>query len=144
PFQLSGISEAIIGGGGIGQGGYSVVMPPLTGVVGNDLTTVNRDAIPDTALLGEWGVTHVVAAYPLNVPMLEQVDVIDGVDVYANRDPALTTDFPDTPEWVEGWANLPDHQMVEMLNQSTSIAALVSGVTFIGLIMSLIVLKVRE
>ena len=93
PFQLSGVVEAVEQGGGIQDRGYSVVIPPLDS---DDLALANRDAIPNTSILGRWGVTHVVAAYPLDAPNLEQVDVVDGVYVYANRDPALTTDFTTT------------------------------------------------
>lgn len=129
PFQFSGIVEAIKQGGGIEFSDYSVVMPPLVGMVGDDLTTANRDAVPNTAVLGAWGVTHVVSAFPLDVPMLEQVDVVDGVYVYANRDPALTTDFG-VPAWVAGWAELPNPQTVDSLNRATSAASLVALLAF--------------
>lgn len=129
PFQFSGIVEAIKQGGGIEFSGYSVVMPPLVGVAGDDLTTANRDAVPNTAVLGAWGVTHVVSAFPLDVPLLEQVDVVDGVYIYANRDPALTTDFG-VPAWVAGWAELPNPQTVDSLNRATSAASLVALLAF--------------
>ncbi|MFN8564467.1 MAG: hypothetical protein U0703_23255 [Anaerolineae bacterium] len=65
PFQLSGVVAAVEQGGGIADPGYSVVVPPLNS---DDLALANRDAVPDAAALGRWGVTHVVAAYPLDAP----------------------------------------------------------------------------
>ncbi len=146
PFQLSGIVTAVEQGGGITASGYSVVLPPLIGAQGDDLATANRTAIPDTAVLGQWGVTHVVSAYPLDVPALELVDQVGGVLIYANRDPALTTDFSQFPAWASGWQDLPDAATVAALNQQTLIAALVSGVTLLLAVASLAValMKVRH
>jgi hypothetical protein len=56
------------------------------------------------------------------------------VYIYANRDPALTTDFPTTPAWATDWSGLPDPAMVDRLNQLTLIAALVSGIAFPGVL----------
>ncbi len=131
PFQLSGIAAAVEQGGGVVAPDYSVVLPPLIGVQGDDLATANRAAIPDTAILGEWGVTQVVSAYPLDVPALELVDQVGGISIYANRDPALTTDFGGFPAWASGWQDLPTAATVAALNQLTLIAALVSGVTLL-------------
>lgn len=141
PFQLSGIAAAVEQGGGIEGTGYSVVLPPLDGI---DPATANRDAEPNTEVLGRWGVTHVVAAFPLNMPTLEQVDVVDGVYIYSNRDPALTTDFPTTPAWAAGWDGLPDRQMVEALNQLTATAALISGVAMAGVVGALALLRMMK
>ncbi len=131
PFQLSGVVAAVEQGGGIVSPGYSVVVPPLNS---DNPALANRAAVPDAAALGGWGVTHVVAAYPLDAPNLEQVDVIDGVYVYANRDPSLTTDFPTTPAWAEGASDLPDAPTVADLNQLTLTAAAISGVVFVGVL----------
>lgn len=141
PFQVSGVVAAIRQGGGVADGGYSVVEPPLPAA---DLTTANRDAVPDTAVLGAWGVTHVVSAYPLAVPLLEPVAVIDGVYVYANRDPALTTDLGALPAWPDGWPGLPDRATVAALNRLTATAAIVSGAAFVALLALLGVMKVRH
>ena len=51
--------------------------------------------------------------------MLEQVDVIDGVYVYANRDPALTTDFDRIPAWAMGGMACPIARPSTQLNQLT-------------------------
>ncbi len=138
PFQLKGVVEAVEQGGGIKNTGYSVVMPPLDSA---DLAQANREAVPDTAALGRWGVTHVVSAYPLDVPTLEQVDVIGGVYVYANHDPTLTTDFGN-PAWPKDAPDLPDPATVQRLNQLTEIAALISGAAL--LVVLALLLKVRR
>ena len=144
PFQLSGIAAAVEQGGGISASGYSVVLPPLIGVQGDDLATANQAAVPDPAVLGQWGVTHVVSAYPLSVPALELVDRVDGVYVYANRDPALTTDFSEFPAWASGWQDLPDAATIATLNQLTVIAALVSSVTLLlVVVVTIVLMKVR-
>jgi hypothetical protein len=147
PFQLSGIVAAIEQGGGIQSSGYSVVMPPLQGI---DPAEANLGAVPDTTVLGRWGVTHVVAAYMLGVQNLQLVDEIPpsqagerSVYIYEKLDPALTTDFNGIPAWVDGWDDLPDGQMVTNLNQFTELAALISGVAWIVLIGFIILLKVR-
>ena len=147
PFQLSGIAAAVEQGGGIVASGYSVTLPSLIGMQGDDPATANRTAIPDTAVLGRWGVTHVVAAYPLNAAALELVDQVGGVYVYANRDPALTTAFDALPAWASGWQDLPAAATVAALNQLTLIAALVSGVTLLLLAVALLgvaLMKVRH
>ncbi len=141
PFQLNGIVAAVEQGGGIKDTSYSVVLPPLQGT---DLAKANQLAVPDTAVLAEWGVTHVVSAYPLTVPNLTQVDQADGVYIYANHDPALTTSFGSTPAWPSGWSGLPDAAAVARLNQMTQTAALISGAVLIALLGTLGVLKVRR
>ncbi len=137
PFQLSGLVAAVEQGGGISGAGYSVVVPPLTG---DDRSLANHDATPDTATLGRWGVTHVVSAYPLDLPQLEPLDVIGGIYLYANRDPALQTHFDGVPAWASG--DLPDPQTVAELNRLTEIAALISGAALFGVLA--VMVKVRH
>ncbi len=144
PFQLSGIAAAVEQGGGINQQGYSVILPPLIGVQGDDLATANRDAILNTAVLGQWGVTHIVSAYPLNAAALERVDQVGDTYVYANRDPALTTDFAASPAWVAGWQALPDAATITALDNLTLTAALVSAATLLSLLIAVVLLKVRH
>lgn len=146
PFQLTFINEAIEHGGGVHAAGYSVVMPPMQG---DDLSTVNRDAVPDTAVLGEWGVTHVAAAYALDVPNLRLVEEIapmqmgDGtIYLYANTDPALTTEFWGSPHWAGQLASYAE--TVEVLNLLTKDAALISGVALVMVLGGIIILKVRN
>ncbi|HVU10712.1 MAG TPA: hypothetical protein VHD90_05510, partial [Phototrophicaceae bacterium] len=141
PFQLNGIVAAVEQGGGTKDTDYSVVLPPQTG---SDLAMANQGDVPNTAVLGEWGVTHVVSAYPLNVPNLTEVDQVDGTYIYANHDPALTTNFGSTPAWPSGWPGLPDAATVAQLNQTTQTATLISGAALIVLLGTLGVLKVRQ
>ena len=149
PFQLKFINTAIEQGGGVQASGYSVVMPPLQG--SNNPVEANREAVPDTAALGRWGVTHVVAAYEMDVPNLRLVEEIAPMQasetstyIYENTDSALTRDFEGIPAWVDGWDDPPDRQTVTNLNQLTETAALISGVAWIVLISACIVLKVRN
>lgn len=149
PFQLKVINEAIEQGGGVQAAGYSVVMPPLAG---DDLATVNRDAVPDTAMLGEWGVTHVAAAYALDVPNLRLVEEIapmqagdDTIYLYANTDPVLTTEFYGSPHWIGQMASYDG--TIPILNFLTETAALISGVAWgavVVLLGGMIVLKARN
>ncbi|MBI1256283.1 MAG: hypothetical protein GC204_02320 [Chloroflexi bacterium] len=140
PFQLNGIVAAVEQGGGIHSTGYSVTLPPLNGT---DLATVNREAVPDTAVLGRWGVTHVVSAYPLNIPLLEPVGESGRVYVYANRDPSLKRISREIPSWPQGETGLPNAATVAQLNGWTLDAALVSGAAFIALLVLVGVMKVR-
>lgn len=128
PFQIAAVSEAIQAGGGITDSGYSVVQPPLETV---DPAEANRDAPIDTAVLGEWGVTHVVSAYSVENPMLELIATIGDPPtyIYANRDPALTTTFSTHPHWAD-WAGLPDPAAVERANLLTIIGLIVTYSTF--------------
>ena len=66
PFQLSGIVAAVEQGGGITSTGYSVVVPPLTW----RRLWRRPTAMPCRIrrFSAQWGVTHVVSAYPLDVP----------------------------------------------------------------------------
>jgi hypothetical protein len=134
PFQISGIVSTVEQGSGVEHFGYSVVLPPLVGVVGDDLSTANQGADPNTSVLGQWGVTHVVSAVPLDLPTLQLVDQIEGVYLYANLDPALNVVFPESPAWVYDQAALPDRQTVTALNRWTAVAALVSGIAFVVLL----------
>jgi hypothetical protein len=68
---------------------YTVTLPPLAS---DDLRTANRDAVIDAQKLGEWGVSHVVSAYPLTTVGLEPLTQIDGVYIYRNT--LITADLP--------------------------------------------------
>jgi hypothetical protein len=123
PFQLRSRVEAIRRGGGIAFDGYSVVEPPLIGAVGDDLSQVNRDATIDTQTLADYGVSHVVAAYPIDHPRLNHLDTLDGVYVYENDDLAADDGSID---------RLPDLDRIDNL---TAVAALISGLSlFAGLV----------
>jgi hypothetical protein len=128
PFQLRGVVAAVEQGSGIPVTKYSVILPPLEGVQSDaDMLTANRDALPDTQILAEWKVSHVVATYPIRQERLRQVGLIDGVYIYANQD--FTGSLSETiPSWPPDWPDLP--QDVNDLNQITGWSAFVSGLCF--------------
>lgn len=84
PFQIAGVSDAIMAAGGVQTDAYSVVMPPLLNITGDDPATANRVSQLDTVLLGEWGVSHVISAYPLEDAALMTVGEVNGVYLYEN------------------------------------------------------------
>ncbi len=128
PFQLTGVAAAIAQGGGVPGDTYSVILPPLNNVTGNDLSNANRDAVLDTGILAEWDVSHVVAAYPMADDRLEYVDTVDGVYIYRNRD---YTPAPSAGKiWPSNWPGLPDDRTISDLNNITFNVALVSGIGF--------------
>jgi hypothetical protein len=130
PFQLRGVVRAIEQGSGVASAGYSVVLPPLTGIATDEeITQANRDAIPNPQILADWGVSHIVAAYPIDHPQLALVDTVNDNYIYANQD--FTTSPGQFPAWPSDWPDLPDADTVEQLNQLTVIAALVSATTFV-------------
>ncbi|MBC7815018.1 MAG: hypothetical protein H7175_27920 [Burkholderiales bacterium] len=135
PFQLTGVVEAIEQGSGVHADGYSIAQPPLLGVVGDDLSQVNINAVPDTDILAQWHVSHVVAPYPIENQQLELVDTIDVVGeptfVYANLDYEGDADSVPVPDWPLNWPALPDVAAVARLNELTVITALISAISFI-------------
>lgn len=98
PFQMANYVTAAEAATGVTARGYSVTIPAFdTTDDSGDFRLANRSAIPDARRLGEWLVTHVVAAYPLRVDGLEWVATINGTYVYRNRytpDVALDWDGP--------------------------------------------------
>jgi hypothetical protein len=108
----------------------------------NDFSDANQSAVIDTAVLGAWGVSHVIAAYPIDHPHLALVEVFDEVYIYANTDSVrpLTGAVPD---WAAAWEGLPDAAEVQRLNDLTLMATWVSGVTFVVCAGGLVVLKLR-
>ncbi|MBW4436264.1 MAG: hypothetical protein KME04_03970 [Pleurocapsa minor GSE-CHR-MK-17-07R] len=85
PFQLAVASDAIMRAGGQNATGYSIVIPPLLGSLDGDPSTANRDAVPDAEALAAGGVSHVIAAYPLDVAGLALAGQSDAVFIYANE-----------------------------------------------------------
>ncbi|MBL8165830.1 MAG: hypothetical protein JNJ61_27850 [Anaerolineae bacterium] len=132
PFQLSGIVRAVEAGSGVVSAGYDPVLPSLTGISSEqEVERANRNARIDTAVLAQWLVSHVVAAYVIDHPRLELVDVVSGISIHRNldyqpRDPAATL-----PDWPPDWPGLPDAAAVARLNQITSISYLVSGIGWV-------------
>jgi hypothetical protein len=131
PYQIEGVVEAVAQAGGIERTGYSVVVPPLNEIVGDDPSTANRRAVPNTALLAEWNVSHVVASYPIEHPRLELADEIAGTYVYRNMDYTGGNSAVTLPNWRVDWAGLPDGATIRNLNQLTLVTALVGGLSLL-------------
>jgi hypothetical protein len=144
PFQVRGVVAAIEQGSGIPVTKYSVVLPPLDDIqADDDILSANRDAVPNTLILAEWGVSHVVATYPIQHERLRRLDLIDGVYIYANQD--FTRLLPeDIPSWPSGWSDLPDSQTINSLNQITLLSAILSGLSFFACLGLLMWRKVRK
>lgn len=122
PFQLAAVSRAIEAAGGLPQGGYSVVMPPLTDVASDDLSTANAGYTPDAAALAVWKVTHVIAPYAVSAPGLTLVERVGDVRIYRNERVQGEMSRWDEPDWPAGWPGLPDTDTVARLNEGTAIA----------------------
>jgi len=130
PFQLQGLVRAVEAASGVQTQGYSVVQPPLSDTEGDDLSAANRDAVPDTALLGRWQVSHVVAPYPIDQPRLELVDTVEGVYVYRNLDYRLEIDPDMIPRWPNDQEGLPDRTTVLEINRITGLVMTIGGLAF--------------
>lgn len=103
PFQMAAYVEAFEAATGVAAHGYSVTLPAydLANAGGRTeaeiLASANHDAPIDPALLGQWLVTHVVAAYPIEAEGLVLAAQIGDVYVYRNTlapDAALAWDGP--------------------------------------------------
>lgn len=125
PFQLRGIADAIESASGVGHHGYTVTQPPLVGGEGDDLSTVNQSAVPDTEMLAAWQVSHVVAPYPIEHLRLSLLAVSEDAYVYRNLDYRLTIPREQVPRWADA-DGLPDAETIERNNQLTG---LLQGVT---------------
>jgi hypothetical protein len=144
PFQLKEIVAAVAQGGGIKDSGYSVVLPPLIGGIGDDLSIVNRDAVIDTQTLAIWKVSHVVAAYALNNERLKQLDIVNGVYIYSNLDYRPSREFEVIPDWPTNWPNLPDAATVGRAIQITSTVAFISGASFLICLALFMITEMRK
>lgn len=137
PFQLQNAAEAIQLGGGMGLQGYSVVQPPLLDIADDDPGTANRAYTPNPALLAEWGVSHIVSAYPIDHALLEWVDEpVDNIYIYANQ--ALTSESISFP------ARQVDVDVLNTNHQATTAAAAVSGAAFLASLVGMIGLLRRR
>lgn len=132
PFQLSGVVQAVEQGSGVPVTKYEVVLPPLTGIESDkDITQANRSAVINTQVLGEWQVSHVVAAYPINTARLQLLDRVGDVYIYTNLDYEPSQSAEAVPNWPADWPGLPDSTTVQQINQITILVALVSGIAWI-------------
>jgi hypothetical protein len=137
PFQLRLAAEAVQLGGGMGLQGYSVVQPPLLGAADGDPRTANRAYTPDPARLAEWGVSHVVSAYPIDHPMLRRTeDAFSGVYIYVNQ--ALQDADIAFP------ARQFDRDMLNANHQGTTAAAALSGAGFLASLIGAVALRRRR
>jgi hypothetical protein len=131
PFQLSGVNAAIAQGSGVDSPGYSVVQPPLVGGTGDNLSTVNRDAVPDTQTLAAWQVSHVIAPYSITHSRLREIGLTNSVHVYRNLDYQLTLLQDQVPRWPDEWPGLPDVHTVAALNSWTGVSALAGALMLV-------------
>ena len=133
--------NAVEQGSGIPVTQYTVVLPPLDlePAGENDertpqelLRVANQNAVPDTSVLAEWGVSHVVVTYPITHNRLSLLVELDGTFIYRNLDYDAQTEL-NSYGWPQaGWPGVPDADTVNQLNQITSLAALIAGLAFIG------------
>ncbi len=132
PFQVNDVSRAIREAGGITDDRYSVVMPPLIGVVDDDLSTANQGATLDLGRLASWSVSHVIAPYLIEQDGLTLIDTVDGVLIYANERYAPDSRFWDQniPRWSEAEVLQPDALMVARLGEMTTLAHLITAFAF--------------
>jgi hypothetical protein len=117
PFQIAGVSAAILQAGGIEASGYQIVMPPLNET--GDWRQSNRDAVIDAGLLAEWDVSHVVASFPIDHPNLALLTEIDGTSIYRNRLYRAQAESGVTPQFPPNWPGVPDQAEVAALNTIT-------------------------
>lgn len=95
PFQLAAYVTSFETATGVEAPGYSITLPAfeLPKTADDDLTErellamANRDAVLQPDRLGEWLVTHVVAAFEIDADGLElaQIVEVDGAPVYVYR-----------------------------------------------------------
>jgi len=142
PFQIAGVTDAVLQAGGITFSGYSVVVPPM--LPDGEGETFNRGAVPDTALLAEWDVSHVIAGYPIEAAGLALTDTVNGVYVYRNENYTAASSPDVIPDWPEGWPGLPDAAAITALDHLTEAAWLVSVALLAGLVALLAGLYLRQ
>ena len=81
PLQLNAYSRFIRKATGLGEGGYSVTLPPFeTG----DPTVDNIGIQPDAELFGLLNVKYLVTAFPISTAPWIYADTVDGTLVYEN------------------------------------------------------------
>ncbi len=145
PFQLRGVSEAIMRAGGVDHEGYSVVMPPLVGVLDNDLSTANQEAAPNTKMLADWSVSHVIAPYEINVTGLLLFENVGGVNIYRNLDyQPISDDALIEQVYPQGWPDLPTAEQIADLNNITILAASISAISLLIVLLALVGLRLRS
>jgi hypothetical protein len=127
PFQLAGIAEAIEQGSGITVDQYSVILPPLDLAGEDEMAQANVDAVPDTAVLAQWAVSHVLTTYPIDHPRLVLSNQVNETHIYANLDYAGQS----AEAWPQDWPGLPDAATIAQLNQITLLAYIVAATALV-------------
>lgn len=135
PFQFTQYVTAFEAATGTKIDGYSVILPPL---VGSDPQHYNQDAIPNADLLARWNVSHVLSAYPIDVPGLSLVNTVNDLYLYVNtrrlsveiswQGPncftARAANVGDNPTnvsaWAPGWSLPNDGTVITVQNQPIS------------------------
>lgn len=112
PFQMRAYVATAMMATGVRTTGYSITLPAYEAPAGQDdlpfeevLVRANRAAPIRPDLLGEWLVTHVISAYPLDAAGLELIAEIAGVYVYHNSyapDVTLAWDGPNRVTAIAG------------------------------------------
>jgi hypothetical protein len=82
PFQFKDFIPPFEAASGVHAGEYSVMLPEPNIA---DTLHANQNAMPDADLLGKWGVTHVIASFPIAAPDLDFVKQINDLYLYSNR-----------------------------------------------------------
>lgn len=129
PFQLSGVVDAVRTGSGIASDNYDIVVPPLLPAPEGDMLPEDADGVGDTSVLAAWGVRYVVLPYRVDDARLELVEQVDDNYLYAIAD--AEPDALNAYGWPHDADALPDPATVAQINQWTLIAALISGVALV-------------
>jgi hypothetical protein len=142
PFQLRGVAHAIEYASGVGNHGYTVVQPPFVFDESGELSQVNRDAVPNTALLAAWQVSHVIAPYPFDLEGLIPLQQIGDIYIYRVREYQQTLPHDQPPRWADA-PDLPDAQTVLRNNQLTLAAQMLASASLLCIFIAYAILTLR-
>jgi len=124
PFQLRSYVGRIQHFSGVQSDSYSIIQPPLLGMLGDDLATANRDAhLNIVGGLEDPGVSHVIAAYPIEDSRLRLLDIVEGVYVYRNTSYRL--------EWVSDWRHWWYDDAPAYFGLLSALLTLIAGLTLL-------------
>ena len=143
PFQLQGMVQAIETASGVPVDGYSIVLPPLTGIEGMDeILQVNRSYTPNPRILAAWGVSHIISGYEYDLPSLTPLETIDGIHIYLNQ--AYIQLDADEAAAQDALSLLPTPDEIEVLHRRTLAAVWVSAASFVFVGGGIAYLSVRK
>jgi hypothetical protein len=141
PFQLRDYIPAFESATGTTARGYTITLPPFDG----PLESANRDAVIDPDKLAAWGVSHVVAAFPIDHPDLTLVQAITtaqlsrGATVYIYRNRRATLPASD---WQRPQCGGSGDSCVDVVLQA--VAAGISGFTLLIVTITLALPSIRR